>query len=168
MVESDRADPAASGWAYAIALGSNRGHRDRLIAEAVAELCRHGGGIALLALSRLHETAPVGGPPGQGAYLNAAAVVQSALGPHQLLYRLLAVESALGRTRCEPNAPRTIDLDLLARQDGLVVASGALTLPHPRIGARAFVLVPLAEVAPDWRLPGLGQVAALAAAFPRA
>ncbi len=168
MAESDRADPAAAGWAYAIALGSNRGPRDRLIAEAVAELCRHGGGISLQALSRLHQTAPVGGPPGQGAYLNAAAVVRTALGPHQLLYRLLAVEAALGRTRSEPSAPRTIDLDLLAREDGLVVSSGALILPHPRIGARAFVLVPLAEVAPGWRIPGLGRVSALAAAFPRA
>ncbi|MBA3709744.1 MAG: 2-amino-4-hydroxy-6-hydroxymethyldihydropteridine diphosphokinase [Planctomycetes bacterium] len=157
------ADPTtvAADWIYAIGVGSNLGDRSRLIAQARGLIegdhqCRVVGASALI------ESIPVGGPGGQGAYLNGVWLVASGLGPHQLLHRLQAVETALGRTRGVRNAARTIDLDLLMRSDGLVVASPVLTVPHPRLHLRPFVLGPLAEVAPDWRHPLGATIAVLA------
>ena len=139
-----------SGLRYAIGVGANRGNPPATIAAAVARLP---GEIRLVAQAPHISTAPVGGPPGQAPYLNGAWVVETALGPHQLLHALQRIETALGRTRTVRWGPRTLDLDLLLRDDGLVVASPVLTLPHPLLATRAFVLTPLAAIAGDWWHP---------------
>jgi 2-amino-4-hydroxy-6-hydroxymethyldihydropteridine diphosphokinase len=165
--------PAAAdrdGWEYAIGLGSNLGDRFTTLRDALEMLVAGGAGpgdrmVAMVATASPIETAPVGGPPGQGPFLNTVTVVRTGLGPHQLLARLQRVETLLGRCRTLVNGPRIIDLDLLARADGLVVSSQVLQLPHPRLASRAFALVPLAEIAPDWHLPGLGSARDLAAPF---
>src|SRR4051794_39363262 len=99
-----------SSTAY-IALGSNLGDRRATLDAAVTRLAE-GPGVTVRAVSSYRETEPVGGPPGQGNYLNAAAEIVTDLAPEELLARLLAVEAELGRVRSEPNAPRTLDLDL--------------------------------------------------------
>jgi len=140
---------------FAIAVGSNRGDREALLDAAAAQLIASGD-IALLARSAVIETAPVGGPLAQGAFLNAAWIIATNLGPHQILHRLQAIEHALGRTRSIVWGPRTIDLDLVLGRDGQVITSGVLTLPHPRLHLRSFVLEPLASIAGDWRHPLFG------------
>jgi len=140
---------------YAIAVGSNRGHREAVI-DLAAELISADGAVQVVRRSRLIETVAVGGPAGQGAYLNGAWILATALGVHQLLHRLQAVEHALGRTRTITNGPRIIDLDMLLAEDGSIYRSSVLDLPHPRMHLRAFVLAPLAEIAGDWRHPGCG------------
>jgi 2-amino-4-hydroxy-6-hydroxymethyldihydropteridine diphosphokinase len=102
--------------------------------------------------SRTIETAPVGGPAGQGPYLNAAWEIETTLEPEALVETLLEVERALGRERTEKWGPRTIDLDLLLYGDRVIDEPG-LTLPHPRMHERRFVLEPLAEIAPEVRHP---------------
>jgi len=144
---------------FAIAVGANQGERAATIARA-AELLAAEGDIAVVARSPLIETAPVGGPLGQGAFLNGAWIVATDLGPHQLLHRLQRIETALGRVRTVRDGPRTIDLDLVLAEAPLVVASGVLILPHPRLHQRAFVLEPLAAVAAAWRHPLLGRTVA--------
>jgi 2-amino-4-hydroxy-6-hydroxymethyldihydropteridine diphosphokinase len=136
---------------YAVGVGSNRGDRQGTIREAARALTADGS-CAILRQAALVSTPAVGGPAGQGDYLNGAWLVATSLGPHQLLVRLQGIESALGRVRTVRWGARTIDLDLLLRDDGLVVASPALSLPHPRLMERAFVLIPLAEVVPTWTL----------------
>jgi 2-amino-4-hydroxy-6-hydroxymethyldihydropteridine diphosphokinase len=136
---------------YAIGVGSNRGDRRQAITQAANALTSDGS-CTIQRQSALHPTQPVGGPSGQGEFLNGAWLVATALGPHQLLVRLQTIESALGRVRAVHWGARTIDLDLLLRADGLIVSTPVLTLPHPRIAQRAFVLMPLAEVVPDWTL----------------
>ena len=105
----------------------------------------------------------MGGPPGQPDYLNAALALDTDLSPSGLLADLLAVEARAGRVRAERWGPRVLDLDLIAHGDAVLDSPG-LTLPHPRAFTRAFVLAPLAEVAPDWQDPrtGLGVQEALA------
>ncbi len=143
-----------------IALGSNlaSGAGDRLatIAEALRRL-EADGQVRVVAVSHVYETDPV--PAGQPMYLNAAAALSTGLGTDELLARAQSVERSLGRIRREGErwGPRTIDIDLL--MDGESVVSnagprgGPLTLPHPRMMERAFVLVPLAEIAADARIP---------------
>lgn len=140
---------------YAVALGSNLGDRLGYLRRGVKRLGQEAGALELLT-SRVYETAPVGGPAGQGPYLNAAVVFRSGLEPMELLERLLNIERREGRVRLEPNAPRTLDLDLLLC-DGLRLEGPGLVIPHPRMHLRAFVLTPLADIAPDWVVPGLDQ-----------
>ena len=141
------------GWMYAVGVGSNRGDRLATLVRA-QELLAADGAVRVVHCSSWWRTAPVGGPAGQGDFLNGAWLVECACGPHVLLARLQGVEHACGRVRTIRWGPRTCDLDLLMRSDGLVVDSAVLHLPHPRLHQRAFVLGPLAEVAGDWRLAG--------------
>jgi len=144
-----------------IALGANLGDRAGAIARALAAL-RATPAVRVVAVSRLWETAPVGPP--QPAYLNAAAALDTELDALALLARLHALEVEAGRTRGEErNLPRTLDLDLLLF-GGLVIEAAELVVPHPRMHERAFVLEPLAEIAPGIVHPLRGEtIAALAA-----
>ena len=137
----------------AIALGSNLGDRRTHLDYAVTRLQ---GVLANLKVSRYYDTVPVGVVGPQPLYLNAAAVGRIALEPGALLEALLAIEAERGRERPFPNAPRSLDLDLILFGDS-VVETPALTLPHPRFRERRFVLEPLAEVAPDLRDPVSGR-----------
>lgn len=147
-----------------IALGSNLGDPLEQLRRARRGLARLG---EVVGCSSLYRTAPVGGPAGQGDYLNAVvAVVPFAEDPRTLLTELHALEAAQGRTRSVRWGPRTLDLDLLS-WGRRVAATPELTLPHPRLEERAFVLAPLCEVAPDWRHPCSGESAcALLQALP--
>ena len=136
-----------------IALGANLGDRRAALEGAVqavgaAALCR------VVRVSRWIETEPVGGPP-QPPFLNGAAEVETLLGPRAFLDLLLAVERSFGRERRVKWGPRTLDLDLLLWGDAVIVEPG-LTVPHPRMRERRFVLEPLSEIAPDIRVPGAG------------
>jgi 2-amino-4-hydroxy-6-hydroxymethyldihydropteridine diphosphokinase len=138
-----------------IALGSNIGDRRGHLDEALAQLRQHPG-IRLRRVSAYYETVPVGGPPGQGMYLNAAAQLETDLPAIDLLRLLLDVEQTLGRIRREPDGPRTIDLDLLL-YGNQVIDEGDLKVPHPRMHLRRFVLGPLSEIAPLAPHPRLGK-----------
>ncbi len=127
-----------------IGLGSNLGDRAAHIRQALRELGERGD-IRVLACSRLYETEPLGGPPGQPLYLNAVAELATNLTPRELLTRLLEIEERHGRQRTIPNGPRTLDLDLLLYGDH-VINEPDLVVPHPRMWERPFVLQPLAEI----------------------
>lgn len=133
-----------------VALGANLGDRLRTIRTAIDELARYG---SVVASSSVYETDPVGYAD-QPSYLNAVVALDTELGPEQLLAALLSIEARHGRERAFRNAPRTLDLDLLLFGQE-TIASARLTVPHPRLHERAFVLVPLAEIAPGQRVPGL-------------
>ena len=135
-----------------VALGTNLGDRARNLARGVEGLRRQG--LRITRASSVYETEPVGGPA-QGAYLNAVVQAETALPPRGVLASCLDVERALGRERSVRNAPRTLDLDLLLYGDAVVDEPG-LTVPHPRLPERRFVLVPLAEIAPEARHPVTG------------
>ncbi|MCH8196682.1 MAG: 2-amino-4-hydroxy-6-hydroxymethyldihydropteridine diphosphokinase [Proteobacteria bacterium] len=113
-------------------------------------------GVGVIARSRWYESAPVP-PSDQPWFVNGVVRVETASDPTELLDLLLAIERGLGRERRTANAPRVMDLDLLAY--GEVISDGAEgpVLPHPRLHERAFVLLPLREIAPDWRHPALGR-----------
>jgi 3-oxoacyl-[acyl-carrier protein] reductase len=134
-----------------IALGSNLGDRRANLDGAIAALREHAA-VKVWDVSSYHETEPVGGPQGQSSYLNAAARIETDLSPEDLLSLLLNVERNFGRQRSEPNAPRTLDLDLLL-YDELIRRTDEVLVPHPRMARRAFVLAPLAEIAADVRHP---------------
>ncbi len=141
-----------------VGLGSNVGDREAMLRAALARLGEEEH-VAVVAVSRFRETAPVG-IEDQPPFLNAAAAVETTLSPRELLGRLLAIERSLGRTRDGPRfGPRTIDLDLLLYDD-LILDAPELTLPHPRLHDRAFVLVPLAEIAPSLVHPSSGRTIA--------
>jgi 2-amino-4-hydroxy-6-hydroxymethyldihydropteridine diphosphokinase len=129
----------------AVALGSNLGDRVAHMDHAVARLASV---IRQLKVSRYRETVPVGARGPQPLYLNAAAVGLTALEPHALLGALLAIEQERGRDRPSPNAPRTLDLDLILYGQ-IILDEPGLIVPHPRFRERRFVLEPLAEIAPD-------------------
>jgi 2-amino-4-hydroxy-6-hydroxymethyldihydropteridine diphosphokinase len=130
-----------------IGIGSNMGNR-RANLVAALELIGRLPGTVVRRVSRFVDTTPVGGPPGQHQFLNAAAEVETILRPQLLLDRLLDVEVRLGRARSEFWGPRPIDLDILLF-DNMEVNEPELTLPHPRMHFRRFVLEPLVEIAPD-------------------
>jgi 2-amino-4-hydroxy-6-hydroxymethyldihydropteridine diphosphokinase len=143
-----------------VALGANLGDREAAIREAVRLLAAHDG-ISVAGLSTLRETEPFG-VADQPRYVNGAVALDTELGPRELLAALLGVEARLGRVRRERWGPRTIDLDLLVHGDAEVDEPG-LTVPHPRLHERRFVLEPLAELAPGLEIPGRGTVEELLA-----
>ena len=129
---------------FAIALGSNQGARLDHLRRAVADLRRAG---AIVAISPLYETAPIGGPS-QDPYLNAVLLLDSSLAPSDLLGLLHEVETAHGRVRELRWGPRTLDLDIVAMDEG-PVDTPELQVPHPRARERRFVIEPLCQVWPD-------------------
>jgi 2-amino-4-hydroxy-6-hydroxymethyldihydropteridine diphosphokinase len=138
--------PAASPpWRAFIGLGSNLGDRRALLRQAVEEL-RAGGDV--VGVSPLYETEPVGGPDGQGPFLNLVVELATADPPQALLERCRALESAAGRVRTVHWGPRTLDADVLW-EEGWQVDEEDLTVPHPRLWERRFVVQPLADLAPD-------------------
>ncbi len=141
-----------------IALGSNLGDRGDYLERALAAL-RQTEGVEVTCVSSVYETRPVGGPPGQGAYLNAVAELRTSREVHDLLNVLLTIEQGLGRVRQERDGPRTIDLDLLFYDD-LIHADECVTVPHPRLHERLFVLQPLAQLAPGLLHPTLKRTIA--------
>ncbi|MGN2392641.1 2-amino-4-hydroxy-6-hydroxymethyldihydropteridine diphosphokinase [Pelomicrobium sp. G1] len=142
-----------------VALGSNLLRPDRQVMAAIRELSELPG-LAVLRRSSLYRTAPVGYAD-QPEFINAVAEVETSLKPRELMAALLSIERLHGRQRSFPNAPRTLDLDLLLYED-LCLSEPGLTVPHPRLPERAFVLVPLAEIAPELEIPGHGRVRELA------
>ena len=144
-----------------IGLGANlpgaAGAPAATLAAALAAL--EGEGVHVVARSRWYRSAPVPASA-QPDYVNGVAIVETALDPEALLALLHRIEARFGRVRRTPNAARTLDLDLLAYHDRVSDGADGPILPHPRLHERAFVLRPLAEIAPLWRHPRLGQTAA--------
>lgn len=139
-----------------LALGSNLGDRVATLRGAV-EALRETGDVDVVAVSRVVETDPVGGPE-QGVYLNAVVLVRTALEPEALLAVCQRIEADFDRVREVRWGPRTLDVDVIAI-DGVVSDDPVLTLPHPRAHERGFVLVPWLDVDPDAVVPGHGRVA---------
>ncbi|WP_017718759.1 2-amino-4-hydroxy-6-hydroxymethyldihydropteridine diphosphokinase [Kamptonema formosum] len=137
----------------AIALGSNLGD-SRAILEAALETLAQTPGITVESRSSWYQTVAVG--PAQPDYINGCALLRVNVLPQELLETLLEIEAKFGRVRQERWGARTLDLDLLLFDD-LIVDTPALQLPHPRLRERAFVLMPLAEIAPDWSEPACGE-----------
>jgi 2-amino-4-hydroxy-6-hydroxymethyldihydropteridine diphosphokinase len=125
-----------------LALGSNLGDRRAYLREAVGRL------PDVVGVSHLYETDPVGGPPGQGAFLNCVVELLTALSPRELLAAAQAAELAAERVRVERWGPRTLDVDVLLVGDE-AVEEPDLVVPHPRMWERGFVLIPLADLAPE-------------------
>ncbi|HJP28376.1 MAG TPA: 2-amino-4-hydroxy-6-hydroxymethyldihydropteridine diphosphokinase [Dehalococcoidia bacterium] len=136
--------PSGLETAY-IGLGSNLGDRPRNLSGALQRLATVG---TVTEISSVYETKPWGVEGYQPRYLNQAAAVSTTLDPLEVVTELLAIEYSLGRAREDKNASRTLDLDLLLHGTSVLTASG-VTVPHPRLHERAFVLIPLGEIAPD-------------------
>lgn len=140
-----------------LALGSNLGDKNAYLDQAVEKLADREGILSLMESSRI-ITPPMGGPAGQGDYLNSVCRVETTLSPQELLAATQAVEAALGRDRGSGYVrwgPRTIDIDILLYDD-IIVESPALTIPHRGLSERYFVLKPLTELAPNLVVPGAG------------
>lgn len=144
---SDADVPPVASHRAIVALGSNLGDREHFLRAAVHAL----GDV--VAASQVFETEPVGGPDGQGAYLNMVVELRTALDPFALLRRCQRIEADALRQRVVRWGPRTLDVDLLFYDD-VRLESAELVLPHPRVGERRFVLAPLSEVAPELCPPG--------------
>lgn len=144
-----------------VAIGANLpgadGRTARVTCAGAVEALRGLPGLRLQSVSRWYATDPIplGGPP----YVNGVARLEGDVDPVWLLHQLQDIEARAGRVRSLPNAPRTLDLDIIA-MGGLKRGAPDPILPHPRAHERAFVLAPLAELAPDWVHPALGQTAA--------
>jgi 2-amino-4-hydroxy-6-hydroxymethyldihydropteridine diphosphokinase len=136
-----------------LSLGSNLGDRWGYLREAVAAL------PDVVAVSPVYETEPVGGPPGQGPFLNTVVELDTELSPRDLLEVAHRLESGAGRVRAEHQGPRTLDVDVLLVGD-LVVDDPDLVVPHPRMYDRRFVLRPLADLAPELVPAGADERAA--------
>lgn len=143
-----------------VALGANLGDAEGSLRAVMRELAAHPH-MRLLKSSSLYRTAPVG-LKDQPDFINAAIALETELDAQALLNELFSIEQRFGRQRSIPNAPRTLDLDLLLYGEETSNDS-ALTLPHPRMHERAFVLAPLAEIAPGLNIPGQGRVVDLLA-----
>ena len=137
-----------------VSLGANLGDRERLLTQAMDRLSAHGAILDPRASSFL-TTRPIGGPAGQGEFLNAAMRFRTALPASELIALLQQIENSLGRKRAVRWGPRTIDLDLLLYGDCVIDLPGLL-VPHPRMAFRRFVLAPAAEVAPEMTHPTIG------------
>jgi len=145
-----------------VALGSNLGERLVNLQAAVDSLADTPE-VWLTNVSPVYETVPVGAPEGSNDFLNAVVLFDTTLSARTLLDRAHAIEAAYGRERgedVEPNAPRTLDVDLIVVGDR-VADSPEMVLPHPRAAERAFVLAPWFDLEPDASIPGYGEVAAL-------
>ena len=138
----------------AIGLGSNLGDRQATLEQALA-LLNQGDGVEVVGRSSWYRSAPIGPVP-QPDYLNGCALLQVRLAPAELLDRLLATEQCFGRVRAERWGPRTLDLDLLFYGQ-LRLHTERLQVPHPHLAERAFVLLPLLEIAPEWIDPVSGH-----------
>ena len=150
-----------TSWLAAyVGIGSNLSDPAAQVERTFADLAAMPG-VQLVARSALYRTAPFG-PVEQDDFVNAVAGVLTTLAPQQLLDALRHLEVARGRVRSVRWGPRILDLDLLV-QGTLTVDTADLTLPHPGIAERNFVLYPLRDIAPELHIPGMGQVAALAA-----
>jgi 2-amino-4-hydroxy-6-hydroxymethyldihydropteridine diphosphokinase len=143
-----------------IGIGANLGDARANVLDALERLARLPSARVVQA-SSLYRTAPIDSSGDD--YVNAAAALDTTLDAHALLQALFAIEKAHGRERPYRNAPRTLDLDLLLYGDEIIDDAPTLIVPHPRMHERAFVLAPLAEVAPDLVIPGRGAVASLLA-----
>jgi 2-amino-4-hydroxy-6-hydroxymethyldihydropteridine diphosphokinase len=144
-----------------VGLGANLGDREETLLRAV-DLLAAEEGVAVLAVSRLRETDPVGVVE-QPRFLNGAVLLETTSSPRELLDVLLRVERTLGRVRDGTRwGPRVLDLDLLVYADEVVDEPG-LRVPHPRLHERRFALEPLAELAPELEIPGRGRVSELLA-----
>jgi 2-amino-4-hydroxy-6-hydroxymethyldihydropteridine diphosphokinase len=150
----------AWGTRVTIALGSNLGNRLENLQGAL-DVLFDAPGLALVAVSPVYETAPVGGPQ-QPDYLNAVLIATTTLPAHAVLERCHGVEAVFGRVREETWGPRTLDLDIIVYGD-VVSDDPELTLPHPRAHERAFVLAPWHDIDPDAEIPSWGQVSDLLA-----
>ena len=137
-----------------LSLGSNSGDSAPSLVRAVQKLANQ---VEITALSALYRSAPVG-YTNQPDFLNLVYAGETPLAPDSLLAEVQQIEHALGRVRSFRDGPRTIDIDVLAYGE-LVLDTPELTIPHPRMARRAFVLVPLAEIAPEWRHPILRKTA---------
>ena len=146
--------PALPAW---IGIGANLGDARATVELAIAEIAQLAG-CQLVRRSSLYRSAPI--DAGGNDYVNAVVQVTTTYEPEVLLDELIRIEARFGRQRPYPNAPRTLDLDLLM-VDALQIVGERLTVPHPRMHLRAFVLVPLLEIAPDICIPGHGRAAML-------
>jgi 2-amino-4-hydroxy-6-hydroxymethyldihydropteridine diphosphokinase len=149
-------ESVARAW---VGLGSNLATPRDQLESALAALAALPD-TRVLRVSSFYRTAPVG-YAGQPDFINAVAAIETGLAPRALLEALLDIERRHGRVRTIPNGPRTLDLDLLLHGDQRIDEPG-LTLPHPRMHERAFVMVPLAEIAPELVIPGRGTAGGLA------
>ncbi len=141
------------GAKAAISLGSNLGESPIILEKALQTL-EQTSGIIIENISNWYETVPVG--PAQPNYINGCALLQTQLSPLNLLKTLLEIETKFGRVRAERWGARILDLDLILYEN-LILNTPQLQIPHPRMSERAFVLVPLAEIAPNWREPVTGK-----------
>lgn len=135
-----------------LGLGSNMGDRRANLSGAITALSER---VDVVKISSVYETEPVGYEE-QPLFLNAVCLVRTDIGPLQLLSLVKGIESDMGRETSFPNGPRVIDIDIIMYGD-LVVVDPELTIPHPRMAERAFVLMPLVEIAPDLVHPFIGE-----------
>ena len=138
-----------------LGLGSNLGNRLAFLRGGRGTLVNQSG-VELIQASGVYETEAIGGPPDNPPFLNTVLQIQTSLNPHQLLKACQAVEDEFGRSRPVRWAPRTLDIDILIYTDQ-VICEEHLTIPHPRLQERAFVLAPLLEIAPNLKHPLLEQ-----------
>jgi len=141
----------------AISIGSNLGDRFANLKFAIDQL--EDNACKIIACSSVYETEPVGGVE-QGPYLNAVAIIETSMEPIDLLHKALEIEEQAHRVREVHWGARTLDIDLID-VSGFVSSTKELTIPHPRAHERAFVLVPLFAIAPDWKLGGTQEVSEL-------